>query len=161
MLGRIFQSERDKLVWLWRKLQNEDQHNLYFLPDFIRDIKWRRMRYVGHVQCIWNHLGISVQINDGSCVNHTELTQDKYPMVCFCYDNDECLGSKTTGFFFIRWITVNCWKLTLYHVFSQFLRAHVVPWKQVRYVIRKWSLKHKMDFGENNVKWFDLCHTIY
>jgi hypothetical protein len=33
----------------WRKLHNEELHNLYSSPNIIRMIKPRRMRWVGHV----------------------------------------------------------------------------------------------------------------
>jgi hypothetical protein len=33
----------------WRKLHNEELHNLYSLPKIIRMIKSRRMRWAGHV----------------------------------------------------------------------------------------------------------------
>jgi hypothetical protein len=33
----------------WRKMQNGELHNLYSLPDIIRQIKSRRMRWTGHV----------------------------------------------------------------------------------------------------------------
>jgi hypothetical protein len=33
----------------WRKLHNEELHNLYYLPSIIRTLKSRRMRWVGHV----------------------------------------------------------------------------------------------------------------
>jgi hypothetical protein len=33
----------------WRKLHNEDLHNLYTLPRIIRMAKSRRMRWAGHV----------------------------------------------------------------------------------------------------------------
>jgi hypothetical protein len=33
----------------WRKLHKEELHNLYSLPNIIRMIKSRRMRYTGHV----------------------------------------------------------------------------------------------------------------
>jgi hypothetical protein len=33
----------------WRKLHNEELHNLYSSPSIIRMIKSRRMRWVGHV----------------------------------------------------------------------------------------------------------------
>jgi hypothetical protein len=32
----------------WRKLHNEELHNLYSSPSIIRMIKSRRMRYAGH-----------------------------------------------------------------------------------------------------------------
>jgi hypothetical protein len=33
----------------WRKLHNEDIHNLYPYPNIIRMIKPKRMRWAGHV----------------------------------------------------------------------------------------------------------------
>jgi hypothetical protein len=33
----------------WRKLHNEELHNLYSSPDIIRKIKSKRMRWAGHV----------------------------------------------------------------------------------------------------------------
>jgi hypothetical protein len=33
----------------WRKLHNDELHNLYFSPNIVRVIKSRRMRWVGHV----------------------------------------------------------------------------------------------------------------
>jgi hypothetical protein len=33
----------------WRKLHNEELHNLYSSPDIIRQFKSRRMRWAGHV----------------------------------------------------------------------------------------------------------------
>jgi hypothetical protein len=33
----------------WRKLHNEELHNLYSSPSIIRIIKSRRMRWMGHV----------------------------------------------------------------------------------------------------------------
>jgi hypothetical protein len=33
----------------WRKLHNEELHNLYSSPSVIRIIKSRRMRWAGHV----------------------------------------------------------------------------------------------------------------
>jgi hypothetical protein len=33
----------------WRKLHNEELHNLYSSPDSIRQVQSRRMRWAGHV----------------------------------------------------------------------------------------------------------------
>jgi hypothetical protein len=41
--------ERDEVTGEWRKLHNEELHNLYSSPDIIRQIKSRRMRWAGHV----------------------------------------------------------------------------------------------------------------
>jgi hypothetical protein len=46
---RIFGLKRAEVMGVWRKLHNEELHNLYSLPSTIRMIKLRRMRWVGHV----------------------------------------------------------------------------------------------------------------
>jgi hypothetical protein len=46
---RIFGPKRDKETGGWRKLYNEELHNLYSSPSIIRVIKSRRMRWTGHV----------------------------------------------------------------------------------------------------------------
>ena len=33
----------------WRRLHNEELKDLYCSPNFVRVIKWRRMRWAGHV----------------------------------------------------------------------------------------------------------------
>jgi hypothetical protein len=33
----------------WKKLHNEELHDLYSSPDIIKQIKSRRMRWAGHV----------------------------------------------------------------------------------------------------------------
>jgi hypothetical protein len=49
VLRRIFGPKRDEVTGEWRKLHNEELHNLYSYPDIIRLIKSRRMRWAGHV----------------------------------------------------------------------------------------------------------------
>jgi hypothetical protein len=49
VLKRIFGPERDEVTGGWSKLHNEELHNLYSSPSIIRIIKWRRMRWAGHV----------------------------------------------------------------------------------------------------------------
>jgi hypothetical protein len=49
VLRRIFGPKRDGVTGRWRKLHNEELHNLYSSPSIIRIIKSRRMRWVGHV----------------------------------------------------------------------------------------------------------------
>jgi hypothetical protein len=49
MLRRIFGPKRDGVMGGWRKLHNDELHNLYFSPNIIRIIKTRRMRWAGHV----------------------------------------------------------------------------------------------------------------
>jgi hypothetical protein len=49
VLRRIFGPKRDEVTGEWRKLHNEELHNLYSSPDIIRQIKSRRMKWAGHV----------------------------------------------------------------------------------------------------------------
>jgi hypothetical protein len=49
VLRRIFGPKRDEVTGGWRKLHNEELHNLYSSPTIIRVIKSRRMRWAGHV----------------------------------------------------------------------------------------------------------------
>jgi hypothetical protein len=49
VLRRIFGPKRDEVTGGWRKLHNEEIHNLYSSPSKIRMIKSRRMRWAGHV----------------------------------------------------------------------------------------------------------------
>jgi hypothetical protein len=49
VLRRIFGPEGDGVTGGWRKLHNEELHNLYSLPSIIRVIKARRIRWAGHV----------------------------------------------------------------------------------------------------------------
>jgi hypothetical protein len=49
VLRRIFEPERAGVTGEWRKLHNEELHNLYSSPSIIRIIKSRRIRWAGHV----------------------------------------------------------------------------------------------------------------
>jgi hypothetical protein len=44
VLRRIFGPKREEVVGGWRRLHNEELHNLYASPNIIRVIKSRRMR---------------------------------------------------------------------------------------------------------------------
>ena len=49
VLRRIFGSKRDEVTGEWRKLHNEELSDLYCLPNIVRVVKSRRMRWAGHV----------------------------------------------------------------------------------------------------------------
>jgi hypothetical protein len=49
VLRRIFGPKRDEVMGGWRKLHNEELHDLYSSPSLIRIIKSRRMGWAGHV----------------------------------------------------------------------------------------------------------------
>jgi hypothetical protein len=49
VLRRTFGPKRDKVMGDWRKLRNEELHNLYSSANIIRMIKSRGMRWTGHV----------------------------------------------------------------------------------------------------------------
>jgi hypothetical protein len=46
---RIFGPKRDEVKGGWRKLHNEELHNLYSSPSVIKMIKSRRITWAGHV----------------------------------------------------------------------------------------------------------------
>jgi hypothetical protein len=48
-LRRIFGPKRDEVTGEWRKLHNEELHDLHSTPSIIRIYKKRRMRWVGHI----------------------------------------------------------------------------------------------------------------
>jgi hypothetical protein len=49
VLRRMFGPKRDEVTGEWRKLNNEELHNLYSSQNIVRQIKSNRMRWAGHV----------------------------------------------------------------------------------------------------------------
>jgi hypothetical protein len=49
VLRRLFGPKRDEVTGEWRKLHSEELHSLYSSSDIIRQVKSRRMRWVGHM----------------------------------------------------------------------------------------------------------------
>jgi hypothetical protein len=49
VLRRIFGPKRGDVMGRWRKLHNEELHNLYSSPSIIRIMKSRRMRWAERV----------------------------------------------------------------------------------------------------------------
>jgi hypothetical protein len=48
VLMRIFVPRRDEVTGGWRKLHNEELHNLFSSPSIITMIKSKRIRWAGH-----------------------------------------------------------------------------------------------------------------
>jgi hypothetical protein len=49
VLRRIFGPKRDEVTGEWTKLNNEELNGLYSLPNVVRVINSRRMRWAEHV----------------------------------------------------------------------------------------------------------------
>ena len=58
MLRRIFGPKRDEVTGEWRKLHNEQLNDLYSLPNIVRVVKSRRMRWAGHVARMGEDRGV-------------------------------------------------------------------------------------------------------
>jgi hypothetical protein len=48
VLRRILEPKKDEVTGEWRKLHNEELHDLYSSPSIIRIVIWRKMRWVRH-----------------------------------------------------------------------------------------------------------------
>ena len=104
VLRRVFGPKRDEATREWRKLHNEELRDLYSLPNIVRVVKSRRMRWAGHVarmgegrvvhrvlvgkpegkrplgrpRCRWeDNIKMDLQEVGGSCGDWMELAQDK------------------------------------------------------------------------------------
>ena len=101
---KIFGPKRDEVTGELRKLHNEELSDLYSLPNIVRVVKSRRMRWVGHVARMgerrvvhwvllrkperkrqlgrprrrWEH-NIKMDLNEvgGGCGDWMELAQDR------------------------------------------------------------------------------------
>ena len=58
VLRRIFGPRRDEVTVEWRRLHNEELNDLYCSPNIVRVIKWRRMRWAGHVARMAEERGV-------------------------------------------------------------------------------------------------------
>jgi len=55
---QIFGPTRDEVTGEWRRLHNEELIVLYSSLHIVWMIKWRRMRWVGHVACMGEERGV-------------------------------------------------------------------------------------------------------
>jgi len=58
VLRRVFGPKRDEVTGEWRKLHNEELRDLYSLPNIVRVVKSRRMRWAGLVVRMWEGRGV-------------------------------------------------------------------------------------------------------
>ena len=104
VLRRVFGPKRDEVTGEWRKLHNEGLSDLYSLPNIVRVVKSRRMRWSGHVvrmgegrdvhrvlvvklegksplerpRCRWeDNIKMDLQEVGGSCGDWMELAQER------------------------------------------------------------------------------------
>jgi hypothetical protein len=73
VLRRIFGPKRDEETGGWRKLHNEELHNLYSSLNIIRVIKARSMRWVGR----FSRMGLmrnayKILVGKSEAENHSE-----------------------------------------------------------------------------------------
>jgi hypothetical protein len=58
VLRRVFGPKRDGVTGKWRKLHNEELNDLYSLPNIVRVVKSRRMRWSEHVARMGEERGV-------------------------------------------------------------------------------------------------------
>jgi hypothetical protein len=58
VLRRVFGPKRDEVTGEWRKLHNKELNDLYSLPNIVRVVKSRRMRWAGHVARMGKNRGV-------------------------------------------------------------------------------------------------------
>ena len=57
-LRRTFGPRRDEVTGEWRRLHNEELNDLNSSPNIVRVIKWRRVRWAGHVARMGEERGV-------------------------------------------------------------------------------------------------------
>jgi hypothetical protein len=58
VLKRVFVPKRDKVTGEWRKLHEGELRHVYFLPNVVRVVKSRRVRWAYHVACTGERRGV-------------------------------------------------------------------------------------------------------
>ena len=58
VLSRIFGPRRDEVTGEWRRLHNEELNDLNSSTNIVRVIKWRSMRWGGHVAHMGEERGV-------------------------------------------------------------------------------------------------------
>ncbi|KAJ4438920.1 hypothetical protein ANN_14874 [Periplaneta americana] len=76
VLRKIFGAKRDEVTGEWRKLHNAELHAFYSSPDIIRNIKYRRLRWAGHVASMGESRN-AYRVLSGSKKNDAETDQEE------------------------------------------------------------------------------------
>jgi hypothetical protein len=58
VLRRVRGPKRVEVTGEWRKLHNKELNELYSLPNIVRVVKWRRMRWAGHMARMGEDRGV-------------------------------------------------------------------------------------------------------
>jgi hypothetical protein len=58
VLRRVFGPKSDEVTGEWKKLHKEELNDLYSLPNIVRVVKSRRMRWAGHVARMGEDRGV-------------------------------------------------------------------------------------------------------
>jgi len=58
VLRRVFGPKRDEVTGEWRKLHNKELSDLFSLPNIVRVVKSRRIKWAGHVVCMVKGRGV-------------------------------------------------------------------------------------------------------
>ena len=58
VLRKVFGPKRNEVTGEWRKLHNEELNDLHSLPNIVRVVKSRRMRWAGHVARMGEDRGV-------------------------------------------------------------------------------------------------------
>jgi len=58
VLRRIYEPRRGEVTGEWRRLHNEELNDLYCSLNIVQVIKWRRMRWAGHVARMGEERGV-------------------------------------------------------------------------------------------------------
>ena len=58
VLRRVFGLKRDEVTGEWRKLHNEELSDIYSLPNIVRVVKSRRMKWAGYVVRVGEGRGV-------------------------------------------------------------------------------------------------------
>ena len=77
VLRKVFGPKRDEVTGERRKLHNEELNDLYSLPNIVRVVKSRRMRWAGHVARMGEDRGVHRVLMGKPEVDWKELVQDR------------------------------------------------------------------------------------